>query len=465
VYTDALSAEGTDVGHDQPAASAGADAPQADSPPAAFSSCVDAVRGLLEDMLAARPLSPLPENECHPDALPLVQAANRMVGHVNEIAGFLLPLAKGELSVPAPSPDNHMAAPFRELHARLNQLTWQAHEIARGDYSQRIDFLGEFSEAFNQMVELLAARERDLKAEILRRREAEAELEHERDLLVAGPLVTFRWGIDDEGTVSYVSPNISAFGYEAEAFTGGALLYSDIVHPEDLATIVEEGNAKSRAGLEGWTHEYRLIDAHGDTRWVRDSTHAVRDAQGQILCYEGYVIDITAEKVAEAALRRREEQLRVLSLVDPLTGLYNRRGLLALGEHLLRTARRHRTGVVAVSLDVRGLAAINERFGHQTGDDALRAVADVLRRSLRESDVLARPGGDDFVVLLEDERPAADELVRRLTRRLAALDAGGGRPYRLALRIGVAFWEPARPTPLQELLDRAAAGREPDGGA
>ena len=70
------------------------------------------------------------------------------------------------------------------MHARLSHLTRQTQEIARGDYSQRIDFMGEFSEAFNAMVVLLEERERALTDEIARRRQAEDDLQRERDLLV-----------------------------------------------------------------------------------------------------------------------------------------------------------------------------------------------------------------------------------------------------------------------------------------
>ena len=127
-----------------------------------------------------------------------------------------------------------MAVPLVEMHARLSQLTRQTQEIARGDYSQRIDFMGEFSEAFNSMVVLLEERERSLTDEIARRRQAEDDLQRERDLLVAGPVVTFRWDVDDEGTVQYVSPNISAYGYAPEEFTSGRRVYADIVDPADI---------------------------------------------------------------------------------------------------------------------------------------------------------------------------------------------------------------------------------------
>jgi diguanylate cyclase (GGDEF)-like protein/PAS domain S-box-containing protein len=349
------------------------------------------------------------------------------------------------------------------MHARLSQLTRQTQEIARGDYSQRIDFMGEFSEAFNAMVVLLEERERTLTDEIARRRRAEHGLQGERDLLVAGPVVTFRRSVDDEGTLQYVSPNIGAYGYTPEEFTSGRRVYASIVDPADIGWINDDRNDKARAGLESWTQEYRITDAEGETHWIRDFTHTVRDDDGAVTAYEGYVIDITAQKAAETALRQREEQLRMLSLSDGLTGLYNRRGLFALGEHAMRSARRRAKGLGVLCIDVDDLKAINDRFGHAQGDEALRAVADVIRTSIRESDVVGRVGGDEFVVLAEDEPGVTAQLAARLRRRVERANEKSERQFRLSLSIGVADWEPGELVTLQELIERADQRMDVDG--
>jgi diguanylate cyclase (GGDEF)-like protein/PAS domain S-box-containing protein len=417
--------------------------------------CLREIDTALTGLLEARGFRYVDVAACPEAAIPLARTVNRLFRRLEEIVGFVLPLSRGELSAPLPSPDNTMAAPLVEMRARLSQLTRQTQEIARGDYSQRIDFMGEFSEAFNAMVALLEERERSLTDEIARRRAAEAELQNERDLLAAGPVVTFLWDVDDAGTVLYVSPNISVYGYAPEEFTSGRRAYTDIVDVADRDWITEDGNDKSSTGLERWTQEYRITDARGVTHWIRDHTHAVRDEDGAVTAYEGYIIDITAQKATEAALRQREEQLRMLSLADGLTGLYNRRGLFALGEHTLRVARRRGRRLGVIYLDVDGLRAVNDRFGHARGDEALRTVADVLRACIRESDVVGRVGGDEFVVLAESEPDATADLVARVRRRIERADQTGGQPFRLSLSIGAADWEPGEQVTLQELIERA----------
>jgi diguanylate cyclase (GGDEF)-like protein/PAS domain S-box-containing protein len=419
--------------------------------------CLRAVRAALDDLLAARLPAHVPEVGCDRDALELVRSVNRLIDFMAEIGLFVLPLSKGDLSAPLPSRDNHLAAPFKELHSRLQELTWQAQQIARGDYSQRVDYMGDFSAAFNGMVELLKAREESLKAEISGRARAEEELQRERDLLVRGPVITIRWDVDDEGTVQYVSPNVTSLGYTAEEFMSGSRAYASIIHPDDFPWLVEDGNARAQSGLDGWTHEYRLVDGEGEVRWIRDYTHAVRDSEGAVVCFEGYIIDITPQKTAEAALRQREEQLRMLSLTDDLTGLYNRRGLFALGEHMMRTARRHKTGIGVLFLDLDGLKEINDRYGHRRGDDALRETAEMLRRSIRESDVVARAGGDEFVVVAEDDGTTTTELEQRMHGRLAAANASGERPFPLRASTGVVYWKHTEKATLHELIERADA--------
>ncbi len=418
--------------------------------------CLAAIDHALTELLEARSVCYVAESTCSAAALPLARTVNRMIGLIEEIGLFVVPLSRGELSAPLPSPGNRMAQPLVQLHQSLGQLTRQTQEIARGDYSQRIDFMGEFSEAFNAMVVLLEQRERSLTDEIARRKQAEADLQRERDLLVAGPVVTFRWHIDDAGSVQYVSPNISAYGYTAEEFMSGRRTYASVVDPADYEWIVEDSNDKSRAGLDGWTQEYRIVDADGETHWVRDFTHAVRDADGAATAHEGYIIDVTPQKEAEKALRRRAEQLRMLSLSDELTGLYNRRGFFALGDHVMRVARRRSTGLGVIYVDVDGLAAINDRFGHAQGDDVLRAVADILLASVRESDVVGRVGGDEFVVLADDRSETAGELVTRLQRRAERRDAKNGRPFRLSLSICAVDWDVTEQVTVQELVERAA---------
>lgn len=98
--------------------------------------------------------------------LNLANMLNQLIAFMQEIHDFIIPLSKGELAEIKISPKNFFGSPFKELHSRLLHLTWQANQVANGDYSQRVDFMGDFSEAFNNMIVALDNNEKLLKRKI-----------------------------------------------------------------------------------------------------------------------------------------------------------------------------------------------------------------------------------------------------------------------------------------------------------
>lgn len=186
-------------------------------------------------------------------------------------------------------------------------------------------------------------------------------------------------------------------------------------------------------------------------QWTVEETRILGELAGLVVCE----IELRAE------VRRRERverELAQISTRDELTGLYNRRGLRILGEQLLAVARRTGQRVIVLCGDMNGFKEINDAFGHAAGDAALKGVAEVLKGALRETDVVARMGGDEFVVVaLHDPATVGDELADLLAHRihegLARHNAGSGKPYELAMCVG---WAEAAPSvPLDALVAEA----------
>ena len=153
---------------------------------------------------------------------------------------------------------------------------------------------------------------------------------------------------------------------------------------------------------------------------------------------------------------RTEEALREMSLVDDLTGLYNRRGFMALAEQQLKIANRSKKELSLIFADLDDLKKINDTFGHDEGDRALAQAAAALREVFRESDIIARIGGDEFAVLAIDTsewKPAA--LARRIQERVSALTARRDRPGAVSLSVGITCYDPENPCSVQELLAAA----------
>lgn len=168
-------------------------------------------------------------------------------------------------------------------------------------------------------------------------------------------------------------------------------------------------------------------------------------------------LDRLAELYALAVYRSRTEaQLRELSLVDELTGLYNRRGFLTLAEQQVKIARRAKKEMLLFYADLDDLKAVNDGFGHLQGDQALCDAAGLLRESFRESDIIARVGGDEFAVLaldVPDSRPEA--LTRRFQKKVSAWNETGNRKFRLSLSVGVVVYNPESPAKLEEMVEAA----------
>jgi diguanylate cyclase (GGDEF)-like protein len=133
-----------------------------------------------------------------------------------------------------------------------------------------------------------------------------------------------------------------------------------------------------------------------------------------------------------------ESELRHMSLADELTGINNRRGFMLLAEQALRVAHRERLPALLFFFDLDGLKRVNDTLGHDIGSDFLRKVADVLKSSFREGDVVARIGGDEFVVLAIDHDLPTEQTLRRASARAPTIREREQLPFEIAFSSGCA---------------------------
>ncbi|HXJ46629.1 MAG TPA: GGDEF domain-containing protein [Candidatus Dormibacteraeota bacterium] len=149
-------------------------------------------------------------------------------------------------------------------------------------------------------------------------------------------------------------------------------------------------------------------------------------------------------------------QLRTMALTDDLTSLYNRRGFLLLGMHYLRLALRNAQPLCLYFADVDRLKIVNDCCGHVQGDALLVACGEILKMTFRESDIIARIGGDEFAVLVQGgTSESRDAVLGRLQSSIDAMNRDVFASYRLSLSVGVARFDPLNPVTLGELLSIA----------
>ncbi len=146
--------------------------------------------------------------------------------------------------------------------------------------------------------------------DISERKEAEERLVQLKRIANQSPAVFFKWRADEYWSVEFVSDNVRQFGYTPEDFYTGRVPYGSIVHPDDLERVVAEVAQYSQdAERAEFTQAYRIITQAGDVRWTDDRTWIMRDSQGNITHYQGVVLDVTAQKQAEAERERLQDEI------------------------------------------------------------------------------------------------------------------------------------------------------------
>jgi diguanylate cyclase (GGDEF)-like protein/PAS domain S-box-containing protein len=265
------------------------------------------------------------------------------------------------------------------------------------------------------------------------------------EMFERGPVVQFEWSGEAGWPIRYVSPNVTnVLGLPYEQLATGEKAFAEFIFPDDLPRVTEEVKHYLSNSVVDFQQEYRILTPQGRIYWVRDYTHVIYREDGQADTIYGFVIDITMEKEALRQLEEEKRQAAWKAIHDPLTGLYNRAYLREIFTSLLRQAARQGWVVDLMFIDLDNFKEINDVHGHNVGDRILRQFATRLRRLLRRSDVIARFGGDEFVVATQLESHDRQQMVDR-ARMLAqkildALEAPfevDGEIFRLGASIGI----------------------------
>ncbi len=221
--------------------------------------------------------------------------------------------------------------------------------------------------------------------------------------------------------------------------------YGEFHSEEDTKKFADRVEAVFATGNSFQT-EHR---SERDNRYFLRTFSPVKDLQRNITDVTVISKDITERK-------RAEEALKTLSIKDDLTGLYNRRGFFALAEQGLKAAQRMGTEMLLIYGDLDNLKEINDTFGHKEGDQALTVISRILKETFRESDVLARIGGDEFVMLaLNGLETSAEKLINRFEQVLNDHHLQTKPSYKLAMSFGIACFNPKNPSSIDALLVEA----------
>ena len=326
----------------------------------------------LRDVIYAPEKAALNINELHEDLVQLGQGLAFLAECIKECSEFSAHLAKGNIKSKPPSPQNVLAGPLKSLHASLNHLNWQSAQVAKGDYNQRVDYMGEFAASFNSMVEQLADRQQRLENEIIQSQKNAKALESSNQLMTS--------------ITKYIPQQIFVIDTKTH----------DILHVSEMARDELKMDAKYLHNLLNLLPEKNNKDRsiqNAEVRLDRGSQERYFSVNSYTLQWEGrnaealIVFDITTEKNKFKTLESR-------AFRDSMTNLYNRYyGMAVLNEWI-----EQKKCFSLVFIDLNDLKYINDSFGHNEGDNYIISVANCF--SILPSDTVAcRIGGDEFLLL------------------------------------------------------------------
>ncbi|MCU7553008.1 GGDEF domain-containing protein [Alteromonas sp. ASW11-19] len=211
----------------------------------------------------------------------------------------------------------------------------------------------------------------------------------------------------------------------------------------------------------------RPITSDSETMFQNVTMFPLPSTTGEVerLCM--LVYDVTDQAMGKRRVERLNEELKVMSRVDGLTGLYNRRYWQERFDYTFKLAQRRNKPTTAMMLDIDHFKAVNDTYGHQAGDKVIQALAQVVKNSVRETDLAGRYGGEEFAVILTDSSlDNATKVAERIREQAEALTVEhDGQHIRFTVSLGLAEFNQQHPSSLAwlELADQALYAAKQNG--
>ena len=229
------------------------------------------------------------------------------------------------------------------------------------------------------------------------------------------PTILYRLSPQAPFQLIYLSQNVRRYGYEADELLASPNGWLQLIESESHPAILADIKSIIEGKTEHTLIEFRLKKPDGSHAWFEGRGYAVRDEERRLVAIEGILTDITERKLAA-------EKITALARTDSLTGLPNRAAFIERLNLEFARAKRGGTQFAVHYLDLDHFKDVNDTLGHPAGDGLLRAVAERLKACVRETDMVARFGGDEFAVLQDDIADMAD--VEALAAKIGEAVAG-----------------------------------------
>ena len=247
---------------------------------------------------------------------------------------------------------------------------------------------------------------------------------------------------DKSGTILYANKSFYSLIGSATQLEPA---FMSITHPDDQQTVKAFLHRLIHHSLQNDALLLRMLSEDDAQKWIELSSVAIETEQGAF----GILRDVTSYKTLQ-------QELLLQALTDELTGLYNRRGFKMMAEQEFKHSHRLKNEIVLLSIDIDSFKAINDTYGHDEGDRVLKLVAETMSRCFRNSDILGRWGGDEFLVMALDAPGGTVEIMtERFKKMLGESAKNQGLPFDVTVTIGFAYQGAKKTATLAQMIQRA----------
>jgi diguanylate cyclase (GGDEF)-like protein/PAS domain S-box-containing protein len=207
--------------------------------------------------------------------------------------------------------------------------------------------------------------------------------------------VLFKWKNDETWSVAFVSKSVySLLGYTKEEFEEGKVCYASCIFPEDISRVTKEVEEFTTSDKNFFKHKpYRIKTKSGQIKWISDSTTLIKDSDNVITYFLGYLSDVTEEK-------NYQDRLEILSRTDQLTKVNNRLYIDEVLQKQYYRFFRNDEKCSVILIDIDHFKDVNDTYGHIVGDLFLVEFSNILKTNVRDSDIVGRWGGEEFLIIL-----------------------------------------------------------------
>jgi diguanylate cyclase (GGDEF)-like protein/PAS domain S-box-containing protein len=251
-------------------------------------------------------------------------------------------------------------------------------------------------------------------------------------IIESSPTILYRLSPQAPFPLTYISQNMRQYGYDANELLAKPNQWPELIESEDLPGMMANINLLVDGKTDHVEIDFRLKEPDGSLVWFDGEGYALRDAAGRLTAIEGILTDVTDRK-------RKTEETAALARTDSLTGLPNRPAFLERLNLEFARAKRNGSHFAVHYLDLDHFKDVNDTLGHPVGDGLLCAVAERLKSCVRETDMVARFGGDEFAVLQDDIGDAAnaEALAAKIGEVVAAPYTIDGNQLSTTVSIGI----------------------------